>query len=440
MLRTPNIYIRAAQRSVILSLEEFAVYACRLFCSYILHTLSNAMGSLDGTLALPNAQSPDLHLSHPTPGECLSIWKLTSLAWKDALSLPLYLQESDYLTTIPLAKDGGMTLWILVDKNLPSDQRTILYSCETFRKRSLLSNTEGYVTERIVHGVASVFCDPAYRRRGYSSRMMRELARVLHSWQVETTKCIGSVLYSDIGKDYYAKLGWRPIPNNSHIEFPSAVAAKPLKARKLVSEDLQQLCKIDEAMIQKAMKSISDKKVRMTLIPDHDHMLWHHKKEEFVCDKLFGKQPLYKGAIAGKPGNRVWVIWTHRFYKDPELTSSENTLYILRLVIENQATMDAFLSAGRVLSRDSRQLELQTKLLESVLQTAQAEAAEWNLAHVKLWDPSPLVREMVEISRLENYMVEREHEGIASLLWYGEGGTGNGDGIEWIGNEKFAWC
>ena len=397
------------------------------------------MGSLDNSLTLPNACSPDLHLCHPTAKECLSIWKLTSLAWRDALSLPLYLEESDYLTTIPLAKDGGMTLWILVDKNLPPDQRTILCSCETFRKRSLLSNSKGHVTEMIIHGVASVFCDPTYRRRGYSSRMMRELAQILRSWQVETIKCIGSVLYSDIGKDYYANLGWRPIPNNTHLEFHSLAASKPLRAKKLLSEDLRSLCKEDEAMIRKAMSNTSDKRVRMTLVPDHDHMLWHHKKEEFVCSKLFGKQPLYKGAIAGKPGNRVWAIWTHRFYGNPELTPSENTLYILRLVIEKQAAVGNLPSEGQAVSHNWKGIESLVEPLKSVIQAAQAEAAEWKLPYVKLWDPTPLVEELIGASGLENYKVDRDYEGIASLLWYGEGDNKE-DSVEWVGNEKFAWC
>lgn len=75
------------------------------------------MGSLETSLAaLPDAQSPDLHLSHPTAGECQTVWKLSSLEWTDALSLPQYLEESAYLTTVPLAKDGVMTNWILTDK------------------------------------------------------------------------------------------------------------------------------------------------------------------------------------------------------------------------------------------------------------------------------------------------------------------------------------
>jgi GNAT superfamily N-acetyltransferase len=397
------------------------------------------MGSSDTSAALPHAQSRDLHLSHPTDGECLSISKLTWLAWGDALSLPLYLEESEYLTSVPLARDGGMTSWILVDRNLPPDQRPILCSCETFRKRAMIGGKEDSVTEMIIHGVASVFCNPTYRGRGYASRMMMELADVLRTWQAEENECIGSVLYSDIGKTYYANLGWHPFPNNTHVEFPQLIIPKPSNAKQLLSADLDQLCKKDEAMTQNAMASASDGRIRMMLVPDLDHMLWHHKKEEFACDKLFGKQPKVKGAIAGQPGNRIWAIWTHRFYGDPDSASSGNTLYIIRLVIENQATASTISSEDRGLASGARQLALQAEQLKAVLQMAQAEAAEWKLLHVKLWDPTPLVYELIKLTGIQHCKIEREHEGIASLLWYGEG-SGKEDTLEWIGNEKFAWC
>ena len=147
------------------------------------------MGSLDMSLAgLPDARSPDLYLSHPTAGECQTVWRLSSLAWTDALSLPQYLEESAYLTTVPLAKDGAMTNWILADKNLPSDQRPILCSCETFRKRAFISARDGNLSEKIIHAVASVFCDPVLRLRGYGSRLMRELAEILRTFQAEKTE------------------------------------------------------------------------------------------------------------------------------------------------------------------------------------------------------------------------------------------------------------
>ncbi|PGH01466.1 hypothetical protein AJ79_07904 [Helicocarpus griseus UAMH5409] len=75
---------------------------------------------------LPDALSSSLHLDHPTDAENNAIWTLTSNAWKDALPVDIYLKESMFLMTVPLAKDGGMTQWVLVDKNLSPDQRPLL--------------------------------------------------------------------------------------------------------------------------------------------------------------------------------------------------------------------------------------------------------------------------------------------------------------------------
>lgn len=389
------------------------------------------MGSSDITLAaLPDARSPVLHLTHPTAGECQTVWKLSSLAWTDALSLPQYLEESAYLTTVPLAKDGAMTNWILTDKGLPPDQRPIFCSCETFRKRAFISDKDGNLSEKIIHGVASVFCDPVLRSRGYGSRLMRELAEILRTFQAETTKSIGSVLYSDIGKKFYADLGWHPFPINTHVELEPSAAPEGPRATQLLSGDLERLCEEDEAMIRKELTSTPlNGKIRMMLVPDLDHMLWHHKKEEFVCEKLFGKQPRIKGAIVGQHHNRMWAIWTHRFYGPPGSASSENTLYILRLVIENQATK----------STNDADRERQVEQMRAVLQAAQDEAAEWKLHRVMMWDPTPLVLDLVGQTGIRHHRIERDQEGIASLLWYGEG-SGKEDTLEWLGNEKYGWC
>lgn len=260
---------------------------------------------------------------------------------------------------------------------------------------------------------------------------MRELAEILRTFQAETTKSIGSVLYSDIGKKFYADLGWHPFPINTHIELdPSAVLGEP-RATQVLSRDLERLCGEDEGMIRKELTSASPNgKIRMMLVPDLDHMLWHHKKEEFVCDKVFGKQPEIKGAIVGQPGSRMWAIWTHRFYGDPESAFSENTLYILRLVVENRAAA----SASGAEERDS-----QVEQMRAILQTARAEAAEWKLHRVMLWDPTSLVLKLVRRTGIQHRRIEREHEGIASLLWYGEG-NGKEDTLEWLGNEKYGWC
>jgi len=393
-----------------------------------------------GSIELPDSLSSDLCLAHPTADECVTIWNNTSASWKDSLTVSLYLKESLFLTTVPLAKDGGMTTWILVDKNLLPDQRTILCSCESFRKRSITSTPNGKVSDAIVHGIASVFCAPELRARGYATRMLRELAKVLHDWQSEHAKCVGSILYSDIGKTYYSNLGWHPNLTNFHVVFqPWKKSDQPLGiAHAIAADSLAELCFRDEAMIRRDLAAPAEgSSLRMTIVPDLDHMLWHIRKEEFVCDLLFGKVPHAIGAIAGPPGSQVWVIWTHRYYEHPDANSTENTLYILRLVIENHNIERNFSSdAAKVLSDNNDET---VGYLTAVLQAAQAEATEWGLDQVKLWDPIPAVQELIAQSGIDHSVVEREEESIASGLWYDDNGEASVAPL-WINNEHFAWC
>jgi hypothetical protein len=400
---------------------------------------SSVMGLLQSDQqALPDSKSLDLSLDHPTPDECVTIWTNTSASWKDSLTIPVYLEESCFLTTVPLAKDGGMTQWVLVDKNLPPDQRHILCSCESFRKRSLTSDSNGVIRDTIVHGIASVFCPPKFRGRGYAPRMMRELAKILHKWQSEEERCIGSILYSDIGKTYYAKLGWQPNITNSHVVFHPSKRSQPLSAKNLSVKDLPNLCKLDEAMIRKVLANSTEAaKTRMTIVPDLNHMLWHISKEEFACNELFGEVPYVKGAISGLPGNRIWAIWTHRYYGHPDGESPDNVLYILRLVIENQELSNGAPS-GMPEGLKVLAYKEQIEHLKAVLEVAQNAAAEWRLDQINLWDPSPVIQRMIAETGIEHSLVEREEESIASGLWYDENGCADVAPL-WINNEHYAW-
>ena len=202
---------------------------------------------------LPDSNCPDLVLKHPTPKECITIWNNTSDAWVDSLTVPLYLEESEFLTTVPLAKNGGMTNWILVLKDAPPGKRRILCSCESFRKRSLTSDAGGRVSDNIVHGIASVFTPVPYRHQGYASRMMQELAKRLYTWQTDEIPCAGTTLYSDIGKELYTNLGWLPNATNSHVDILPGAGTWPPSAIPLSESDLQELCKKDELLIRSQM-------------------------------------------------------------------------------------------------------------------------------------------------------------------------------------------
>ena len=245
------------------------------------------MDSLDAQNSLPEPDSPDLHLAQASSDECIKIWADTSASWRDSLSTSEYLQEQLYLTTVPLAKDGGMTTWILVERNDPPNHRRILCSCESFFKRSLMADANGNIEEVVIHGIASVFCPFKYRRRGYAARHMTELARVLRTWQSDQVRVAGSVLYSDIGKTFDAKFGWKPHVTNWHVEFRSTNMPRSPLVQELIQDDLGELCRRDEANIRRAMATSVDKvKELMTILPDLDHMLWHMGKENFSTSLL----------------------------------------------------------------------------------------------------------------------------------------------------------
>lgn len=209
--------------------------------------------------------------------------------------------------------------------------------------------------------------------------------------------------------------------------------------RRIMESDLAGLCQRDEAMIRAAMEtSTAGSEKRFTIIPDLDHMLWHIRKEDFATKYLFQRIPQAKGAIAGCPGSQIWALWTHRYYERPGAEISGNVLYILRLVVELDNSAN-----GGMLSEESSLDETiyheQISYLEAILQAAQAEAAEWKLNHVILWEPSLWVRDALLKLDFDHVIVERQEESIASGLWYDKLGTSGSPPI-WVNNEHYAWC
>lgn len=404
-------------------------------------TTNNPNGTNGSNGTLPSAKSPNLHLAHPTLQEKRLTWNKNASDWGKALSLADYIEREETLCTASsLACDGGLTHWVLVDKDLPADQRPILGSCESIRKRTLLKSADSdEVKEAICHGIGSVFCYPEYRGHGYASRMMRELGEVLKTWQgTEDVPVAFSTLYSDIGKQFYTAHGWHPFPS-THVEFPAACENAPIPAKTLTEEDLATLCQEDEEMIKKSLLQAKHGKTYVAIAPDMAHIEWHRAREIFLTEKLFGKVPDVRGALVGEPGSRVWAIWTRSYYGPVEDKKVANTLHILRLVIEDEEPESQLSGANGEAVYDEERLRKQAEKLKAVVQAAQKEAREWKARHVELWNPSGLVKQLVQRIGIEHSEVEREKESIASIMWYGAG-TGKTDEIEWVKNEKYGWC
>ncbi|KAE9366350.1 hypothetical protein N431DRAFT_472896 [Stipitochalara longipes BDJ] len=382
-------------------------------------------------MALPSASS-DLVLTHPDPSEYHSLFASSAGEWKGALTTSQYVQQG--IELVSLDSDPNHTGlqhadWILVDGTLPLRSRSILSSCETFQKRALVKQGKGEVEEKVIYGIASVFTAPEFRRRGYARRMLQLLAEKFKGVE----RCVGTLLFSDIGKKFYSGIGWKVLEGSRHLDFPvmsedRLEKGESMGATPLLEGDLKELCEDDEAMLKKSMAMGDGAKIGMVIVPDIKHMAWHHVREDFICEKLFRKAPEVRGAMAGEPGKRVWVTWTRKYDSNPDNTEAGNILYILRLAVEG---LD---SEGQV--GEDRREEVKENL-KAVIESARREAKEWKLSVVRLWDPKPLVRELLKETRLDFVEKEREEAGIASLRL--NDGVCEG-GLEWLANERYAWC
>ncbi|KAH7319881.1 hypothetical protein B0I35DRAFT_222531 [Stachybotrys elegans] len=369
----------------------------------------------------------NLILAHPTQAEAERTWVATHPLWGGSLSVQNYLKREEDGFKFPLARDGGLVPWILTDGTVETN-RPVLSSCETLRKRALIRTKDGVVKEGWVYGVASVFTLPEYRGKGYASTLLSLLGREIPKRKEEGGDVMFSVLFSDIGKTFYAKLGWAPFESN-HIEMPvrnprseTADGTSPISL-----DDVPGLAALDEKLLRAKFIAAegSQAKTRVAILPDADTMLWHMYREDFMCQHTLSRKAVVRGAMYAPPsraGGRVWALWTRGLYGGAA-APEKNTLYILRLAIEDE---------------DGMSDEELGEALRQIFEAAQKEAQDWLCAKIEMWNPNERIRGLLEgVAEFGAKFVVREKDEISSLRWFGEGSEEN---VEWVSNEKYVWC
>ena len=151
---------------------------------------------------------------------------------------------------------------------------------------------------------------------------------------------------------------------------------------------------------------------------------------------MLGREPDIKGAhVDCEDTSQVWCIWTRTFGS----TEAGNTLNILRFFIQGEEdTVRDESEAGGNCTELKTTDQAKIHGAAAVLQAAQVEAARWDMKDVQIWNPSPLiVRAARQIEPLTE-LIHRDDESIASLRWHGE--QEDRTKVEWVGNEKYAWC
>ena len=403
---------------------------------------------------LPTADSPHIQLVVATAQEALAQQNANSDEWRGALTLDAYIRREDHLIAQVLTKDGGLTPWMLVYQPPPSangdgQERQVLCGCESIKKKALLAKRNGGGLEEVVaHGIASVFCAKDLRGRGYAGRMMSELGKKLKYWQVDDVKqetSAFSVLYSDIGKEFYKAHGWEPFPS-AHISLPSNSSPKNALrgVGKLESEDLEELCAIDASILRARLSRDSSPQTMVALLPDYATLQWHHAREDFVATELHpangkGTTPEFmdggRGAIIEvKDGSRVWCYWT-RVWTNPQ-EDAPNTLHILRIVIEKEYPDFRAASSSGIETAKKESSDV-VEGIASLLAYAQVQAKRSGMHEVQIWNPTSTTLAAAQLVDEQAAVMEREKESIASLQWYGEGSWKD---VEWVCNEKYGWC
>ncbi|KAI1181904.1 hypothetical protein F5B17DRAFT_231473 [Nemania serpens] len=326
-----------------------------------------------------------------------------------------------------------------------------------------------------------------------------------HDRKLQKAEAVCSALWSDIGKRFYASKGW-PVFASEHVEFssspssPSPPGIPSLLERSeqphgasltlvpVNTSNLTELCQRDEAQLRGDLLRRARETGRTTFAfaPDHDVFRWHWAREEYIVSRVFpGRQASeIRGMIAivtststststdnavpnggaasrdkngdedgeGEGKTRMWAIWMRNYGEGAASDPAKNTLYILRLVIDENSISSPSPSP----SPDPKALQL---AFDAIMHSAMDAARAWHCGSVHLWNPTPVVRGLIAGSGLAHKLVDREVDSIPSMMWYASDngtknknknknkneGEGEGEGeemevVDWVANEKYCWC
>ncbi|CAN8100355.1 unnamed protein product [Discula destructiva] len=352
-------------------------------------------------------------------------WRLNGEVFAAPLELEAYVEREGYLSQQALTKDGRCTYFVLAHKH---DGTHIVASCESIKKTVFIAgrNTginDGFV-EATGYAIASVYTNPKYRRLGMAAYMLRRLQEQMD----QESEC--SVLYSDIGRMYYANLGWDVFSSEQATIYLHAEEQFHLPANAKTTYiglgDLPGLCDKDVAQMRAMFQRLAaDRtKTHVAFAPDFAQISWQLAREDFVTRIMHAKPIVHRGAIAHN--RRSWVYWDHDW--------RTKQLKILRLVmLEEDSDAD-----GDAVSEESKAWDV-----VELLQAAAAEAAAWGLKKVLVWNPDATTTRGIKgfhnfhENEVDVIFDERKDTAIPSLRWKGARETGR---TVWEDNHCYAWC
>jgi GNAT superfamily N-acetyltransferase len=400
------------------------------------------MAGQDQPPKIPSLTTEDVTFALATSDQQKAAWTLNGESWATPMSVPAYVARETYLSSQALTASGGCKYWVVAPKSDPS---IIVASCESTAKEVLVWDRTAGFRKAKGFAIASVYTNPEYRRLGMAGFMLRELQAWFDA-QGEGDKAGDaefSALYSDIGTDYYAKLGWPVYPSlQATLRLTAAPDAKlpnPITpgfgvsneaaTRYLTKEELRPVCDRDvAALTERFAAGFGDsEKTHVAFLPSWEQIAWQLAREEFMAREMFSKEIVHRGAVSAS-GNS-WVVFDHD-WREKKLKVQRIFSLVPEPVAEDQ-------TRGNAESRSKYQ-EIRD-LVEATL----AEAARWGLQKVLIWNPDEVVTDVVgrlwreRRGEVQVVLDERLDGSIPSLrLRAGRDMTD----VVWEENEYYAWC
>jgi len=296
-----------------------------------------------------------------------------------------------YLTDTTHLRDGGITFWVLVDS--PSHEP--LCACETYNHKKGLVKAPGQPLKEVpVLGIASVFTPAKNRGKGYAATMMKMLAD-----KIKTEKVTGfSVLWSDVGPNFYVKRGgWMPA-DGTQVVFPSTMNFdEDVPLVKLTLEQAKAIMEVDVESIKQKMAHLETDNTIIRMVPQHAELEWCVTRDRYMAKHMNVNQSEHVGAFICSGSDKGYVLWFHE-WKDSAL---------IALRFQEPAT-----------EREARGL----------LRALVDEARATGLKTIAIWSPSDRIEKLTGVNRSER------DQSLPAVLYFGDAS------VHWENPEKLSWC
>lgn len=208
---------------------------------------------------------------------------LTHQAWGQRLDLSQFQEREVRLRGHAWSRDA-METWLLV-----GERGGTLASCETFRVSSRAGGAAGSTW-----AIASVYTEPALRRKGHAREMIAQLVEELGRREPTAQ---GAILFSEVGPNLYRGVGFSEVPWLERTLPASPGSPSP------------ELRLVDGSGLEEAFGRIPRPDDPFLAWPSLAQLDWHLERERIYAGILGRRRPIATGAILGDAA----AIWAADF-------------------------------------------------------------------------------------------------------------------------------